>query len=333
MSDPIFPSIAAADGQRPHFVLLGAGASRAACPNGDANGSVLPLMADLVAVLGLEPLLERAGVSHQNRDFEAVYSELVARGDPSSGLEQLENEIRSYFSGLRLPEVPTLYDYIALSLCKRDVIATFNWDPFLVQACARSSRGSDSPVLLFLHGNTKVAVCPEHGAVGSPGQRCADCGVPLEPTPLLYPVAEKDYSSNPYIDYAWRRAEHELSAAFLFTIIGYGAPTSDAAAIRLLSQAWGPSSARDLEEIEIVDLVPEEVLHSRWDQFIHSHHYRTTARLQDTTLFQHPRRSCEAIWSELMELHSLPLDPPPLDLGLADLQRWYAERDERSRRV
>ncbi len=33
---------------RPHVVLLGAGASRAAFLNGDRNGKILPLMADFV---------------------------------------------------------------------------------------------------------------------------------------------------------------------------------------------------------------------------------------------------------------------------------------------
>lgn len=47
---------------RPHVVLLGAGASRAACPTGDANGKLLPLMADFVDVLGRNPLLMKFGV-------------------------------------------------------------------------------------------------------------------------------------------------------------------------------------------------------------------------------------------------------------------------------
>ncbi len=38
---------------RPHVVILGAGASLAAFPNGDANGISLPLMYNFIKKLGL----------------------------------------------------------------------------------------------------------------------------------------------------------------------------------------------------------------------------------------------------------------------------------------
>ena len=47
---------------RPHVVLLGAGASLDAFPEGDASGYRLPLMHNLVDVVGLEPLIETATV-------------------------------------------------------------------------------------------------------------------------------------------------------------------------------------------------------------------------------------------------------------------------------
>ena len=51
---------------RPHVVVLGAGASRAACPAGDSNGKLLPLMADFVDVLGLAPLIQSWGLVSEN---------------------------------------------------------------------------------------------------------------------------------------------------------------------------------------------------------------------------------------------------------------------------
>ena len=39
-----------------------------------------------------------------------------------------------YFSSLALPEHPSIYDYLVLGLRPKDVIATFNWDPFLMLA-------------------------------------------------------------------------------------------------------------------------------------------------------------------------------------------------------
>jgi hypothetical protein len=43
--------IAATDVKRPRVVILGAGASIAACPSGDANGRRLPVMIDFVEKL------------------------------------------------------------------------------------------------------------------------------------------------------------------------------------------------------------------------------------------------------------------------------------------
>jgi hypothetical protein len=62
--------------QRPHLVLLGAGASLAAFPDGDRNGRVLPLMHNLVEVVGLQPHLENLDIKYKGRNFEDVYSEL-----------------------------------------------------------------------------------------------------------------------------------------------------------------------------------------------------------------------------------------------------------------
>jgi len=42
---------------RPHVVLLGAGASYAAFPDGDKNGRKLPLLKDFVEVIGLQGLI------------------------------------------------------------------------------------------------------------------------------------------------------------------------------------------------------------------------------------------------------------------------------------
>jgi hypothetical protein len=47
---------------RPHLVLLGAGASRAAFPDGERNGHVLPLMADFTKIASVAGVLKRAGI-------------------------------------------------------------------------------------------------------------------------------------------------------------------------------------------------------------------------------------------------------------------------------
>ena len=61
---------------RPHVVILGAGASVAAFPQGDATGKILPTMDNLVEVVGLRPILEDSGVDYHNQNFEELYSQL-----------------------------------------------------------------------------------------------------------------------------------------------------------------------------------------------------------------------------------------------------------------
>ena len=51
---------------RPHVVLLGAGASLDAFPEGDELGRRLPLMHNLVDLVGLEPLIETAAAELDN---------------------------------------------------------------------------------------------------------------------------------------------------------------------------------------------------------------------------------------------------------------------------
>ena len=183
---------------KPHVVVLGAGCSRAACPHGDANGAKLPLMDDsLDTVHPLKLLLKDAGISVDGRNFEDAYSELHQMGRTDVENE-VEHVVRSYFRSLCLPSEPTLYDYLLLSLREKDVIATFNWDPFLIQAATRNSVWSDRlPKLLFLHGNLLAGSCLEHK---TPIQApiyvpCPKCESPLIESRLLYPISEKNYES------------------------------------------------------------------------------------------------------------------------------------------
>src|SRR6516225_8059366 len=68
------------DDADPHIVIVGAGGSRAACPEGDRSGRHLPMMADLIDTVGLRPLLEKAGVRSSVEDFEPLYDDLATSG-------------------------------------------------------------------------------------------------------------------------------------------------------------------------------------------------------------------------------------------------------------
>lgn len=62
---------------RRHVVILGAGASLATLPDGDLNGKRLPIMNNLINIVGLEDLVSQFG---KTSNFEDVYSELYERG-------------------------------------------------------------------------------------------------------------------------------------------------------------------------------------------------------------------------------------------------------------
>ena len=73
---------------RPHVVILGAGASLAALPEGDPSGAVLPVMNNLADVLELTNVIEQNGLKCHGRNFEDVYFE-VAENSKLAGLKEL----------------------------------------------------------------------------------------------------------------------------------------------------------------------------------------------------------------------------------------------------
>jgi hypothetical protein len=124
---------------KPHLVLLGAGASRAAFPNGEKNGKKLPLMDDFVETIGIQDLASRSGTAWQGRNFERFYADLHADSSKTSLRQQVDERVFHYFVNLEIPDEPCLYDYLVLSLREKDIIATFNWDPFLKQQSRNQS--------------------------------------------------------------------------------------------------------------------------------------------------------------------------------------------------
>jgi hypothetical protein len=188
---------------KPHVVILGAGASRATCPHGDKNGRKLPVMADLIDTLNLTDVLAHAGVEHSGRNFEEIYSEFYLDERYVELLQKLEASIAEYFGKLEIPPYPTIYDYLLLSLRSKDVIATFNWDPLLFQAYNRNSGVAEMPTVLYLHGCCCIGYCPTDQIQDALDEMCPFCDKDLIPTPLLFPVANKNYASDPYLANQW----------------------------------------------------------------------------------------------------------------------------------
>lgn len=276
---------------KPHVVLLGAGASLAAFPNGDKNGLKLPIMIDFVEVLGLEQLLKKNNIQTSG-NFEDIYSNITNKNLK----KEIENKIYDYFSQLKLPEKVTDYDRLLLSLRNKDAIFTFNWDPFLFDAYARNRNITSLPEIFFLHGNVSIAACINHSEFGSHYLSCTMCGNPFQKVPLLYPIQKKDYSnSNNYIKESWNAAEKIFSNAFTLTIYGFSAPNSDVEAVTLLKTAWYARSNRQLEHIEIIDIDENAILERKWAPFTPTGHYQIYNNIKESRLWNWPRRSCESL--------------------------------------
>lgn len=310
--------------QRPHVVLLGAGASRAAFPNGDTNGKAVPLMNDLVHVLQLGPLLSEYGIDASGEDFEVVYSSLAA--DPQHGevVDRLERRVSDYFSALRLPDHVTLSDQLVLALRPKDVIATFNWDAFLWEAVCRNGPYAPMPQVLFLHGNVAVGYCTQHRPItfGRRGTNCRTCGSPLVLSRLLYPVT-KNYSDDPRIAASWQEAQNHLKDAFLLTIFGYGAPKTDVEAVQLMKQSWAHRSDSVLHDVEVIDIRNEHDLMRSWEPFIKSHYYQVHSTFTDSMANQNPRRTGEAMCAQNIDCQYLRRNTPPVGASLSRLRDWY----------
>ncbi|MCL4392515.1 hypothetical protein M1145_00005 [Patescibacteria group bacterium] len=109
-------------------------------------------------------------------DFEKAYSQLSDKNDIH--LKTIEDKVYTYFNSLKIPDSPNLYDYLILSLRKKDLIATFNWDPFLTQSYSRlhSEGVCNLPECAFLHGNVSMGVCLKHNIKVSHKNKCPKCG-------------------------------------------------------------------------------------------------------------------------------------------------------------
>lgn len=305
----------------PHVVILGAGASRAAFPEGDAKGRRLPVMADLADCLDLRPAIKTAGFP-ENADFESIYDELATTGRKPELKADIESRVQSYFAAMELPETPTLYDYLLLSLRDKDYVATFNWDPFLARAFMRNRGAASLPRILFLHGNVEIGECLDHRTKGFKGDTCQKCGAPFQPTKLLYPVRQKSYNADPFIAAEWKELEAALNDGYMLTVFGYGAPATDVEAVDLLLRGWGQNPTFELAEVQIVDIRPGDDLKKTWERFLCRQHYCTTANLWDTWLLRHPRRSCEALAMATLQNDPVRENHFPKLKSLSQLHAW-----------
>jgi hypothetical protein len=316
----------------PHVVIVGAGASVAACPRGDRYGRRVPVMANLIEVLGFEHRFKEAGLRFElNENFERLY-ERIASDDRLTDLrDRVDKSVREYFEALQLPDDVTIYDRLLLTLRPKDLIASLNWDPFLLQAYARNRELRDLPMVVFLHGNVYLGHCAEHKAKGYSTQVCNTCQRPLQPSPLLFPVSDKDYRSHPLVASEWQTLLSVLDHAYIVTIFGYAAPVSDAAARDILFKAWAANETRELAIVEVIDILGRRVLESRWKDFTVRHSVGALKRFNQAFQCHYPRRSCEAYAFASLQQAPWSERPLPRFRRLRHLQDWVVPLIEEER--
>jgi hypothetical protein len=285
----------------PHVLILGAGASLAAFPNGDRNGNLLPLMKNIASIISLEKELSHFGIKGTVSDFEKTYNDLYFKYAGDEILKKIEDKIFDYFSKLRLPDQLTLYDKLVLSLREKDLIATFNWDPFLALAIQRNRHLKRLPNIVFLHGNAFVGTCQEHNTIGFINCACSKCGRLFQKVDLLYPVQEKNYSDNDFIRNEWAVLKLYLEKAFMITIFGYSAPKTDLAAREVLLDVWKNNPIQNFAEIEIIDIDRKEKIEYNWHEFFVKNHYIIRKKIEHSYIGLYPRRSTEAFASSILQ--------------------------------
>lgn len=312
-----------------HTVILGAGASIAASLYQPKEfPKRLPSMANLVEIIGLGDLVDQLSPDLRKNNFEDLYDSISGSAKWNHIKLEIEKSVYKYFSSMKLPDKPTIYDYLILSLRPKDMIATFNWDPFLYQAFCRNDHIADRPHVAFLHGNVAIGYCKDNGDWGPAGWRSKATGKLFKPTKLLFPVSKKDYNTDEFLKFQWSLAQKYLSKSSIVTVFGYSAPKTDVEAMALLKSAWGKVQERNMEQFEFIDIRQEDELIKSWTDFIHTHHYNVESNFFESSIGQHPRRTGESYMRTVLpvRIEDAFAEPNPVPNNFPTLQAmwdWY----------
>ena len=92
------------------------------------------------------------------------------------------------------------------------------------------------------------------------------------------------------------------------------------------------AEAREIAEIELIDLKPPDVLQRHWADFITRSHYITGDSVLRSYSCWHPRRSCDALFAATMQNQPFKDDWLPKFTSFAELRQWvdplYREETE-----
>lgn len=306
----------------PHVVILGAGASCAAAAAGaEKNNRKLPTMNQLPRILDLDDILTDDQILEAENDFESFYDKLLIANN-SEITSEIEGRLYAYFDSLELSEELTLYDKLILSLRKKDLIASFNWDPLLGYAYGRNGKLMTLPHLVFLHGNVLQGLCQKGNSLGWKTIPCDICGGRFSEVPLLYPVSNKDYTTDPVLVESWKILDFYLSVAYFITIFGYSAPYTDRGARERIVNEIQENQKLRLLQLEIINLDAENLSKGNLKEIISGTHCSLGHSFEESWLNLHPRFTCEALYqATMMQNPLLPIGFPDEE-DLISYQKW-----------
>lgn len=288
----------------PHVVIVGAGASLAACKY-DKQGREVPLLKNIHGILGLDSKLKTYGFSTEEmEDFELLYSNIYEKEKYKDLVTYLNNKVTEYFQSLEIIDEPTCYDYLILSLTEKDAIISFNWDPYLMQAYRRHIKIGNLPALIFPHGNVGVGICNKCHTMGYANTLCYSCLNDFENMPLLFPIEKKNYTTMPVIASEWKRARSYLSRAVGITVYGYGAPETDVEAVSLLQEAFAASNTKEIALFEMINLKSVERLQrQKWKAFYNHEMTVYCEKFEESCLWMYPRVCMETLFDANLQQH------------------------------
>ena len=187
--------------------------------------------------------------------------------------------------------------------------------------------------MVFLHGNVATGYCRRDGIKGNARGYCPRCGNLFERAPLLYPIQKKNYADNEFIVTEWNALKRGFSEAFMITIFGYSGPKTDEETIAAMSEAWGASDDRNLEQTSFITIQDDDEIQENWSKFIHSHHYEIHSDFYQSWIANHPRRTGEAYLEPIFECKFLPDNPLPRGADFPELWDWFERFREPERKA
>ena len=85
---------------RPHVLILGAGASKAAELHGDSLDLKLPVINELPDAIELATLVGSTEVEEAKSDFESYFSRIASKSEYSTISKDIEERIYAYFASI-----------------------------------------------------------------------------------------------------------------------------------------------------------------------------------------------------------------------------------------